>query len=300
MDDLSEGTAAIELTEDATEAPASEHTESPEVSATQRPETPAPKEESFIDVANLPEELKPHWKRMHGAYTKTREELKQGREALAQVQRFYQDPAYRNQVLQQLGVQPGTQQAQAQAQAPASQGGAPSELVSRVKSKLPPELQWMAQSLADTQWETTQAMMAPLQQKEAQRERQSKDTAFEDAASQMDAKHPGWEQHEQEMDTVLEWLQKGDLSHRKYGNRLEALYQLTQLLNGNDGFAVAKAQTRMAQAGRNRTSTGQVGRSTDVNLHDKIRGAKNNHEAIQLAVKQAEAEMEKMGIALRD
>lgn len=296
-DEMIEGTATEEVAVD--QAPVSEGVDTTPAaeSATPRDEAPAQQEESFIDVSNLPEELKPHWKRMHGAYTKFREDLKQGREARAQIERFYGDPAYRQQVLAQFGGQPATRQ---ESQSPVSQHGAPAEVVDRVKAKLPPELQWMAQSLADSQWETVQSMMAPLQEQQKQMDLQSKNQAYDEAVSALDGKYPGWEQQEGEMNQVLTWLQKGDLKHPRYGNRLEALYKLTQLLNGNDGFAVTQAAKRMAQAARSRTVTGNVGRPAEVNWQEKIRGTKNNHEAIQLAVKQAEAEMERMGVAIRD
>lgn len=282
-----------------------ENTAAPIQDATHRTEAPA-KDESFIDVSNLPEELKPHWKRMHGAYTKTREELKQGREALQAIQRFHSDPSYRDEVLRGMGLSVAQQQAvnrQVESQAAASlgeQGGAPPQVVERVKSKLPPELQWMAKSMADTQWEIVQSTLAPLQQREQQREVQSRNASFEEAAAELDAVHPGWDQQEKEMSSVLDWLNSGELRHKQYGNRLQRLYEFTQFLKGNDGAVVAKVQRNTANAARNRTSLGSVGRSQELDMSEKIRTSRTTHDAMQLAVQQAEAEMAKLGITLKD
>ena len=68
----------------------------------------SPKEEAFLsDAALLAKiqqvpELKHFYGKMQSAYGKSREELKRGREAAAQVQQFYSDPAYRRQVIAQF------------------------------------------------------------------------------------------------------------------------------------------------------------------------------------------------------
>jgi hypothetical protein len=240
---------------------------------------------------------------MHGAYTKTREELKQGRDALQAIQRFHSDPSYRDEVLRGMGLSVAQQQAMQQAQQAAPQqslgrqAGAPPEVLESVKAKLPPELQWMAKSMADTSWEIAQSTLAPLQQREMQREVQSRNATFEEAAAELDAQHPGWDQHEKDMSSVLDWLNSGEMRHKQYGNRLQRLYEFTQFLKGNDGALVAKVQRNTASAARNRTSLGNVGRPQEIDLSEKIRTSKTNHDAMKLAVMQAEAEMAKLGIS---
>lgn len=258
-----------------------------------------PKEESFIDPSQLPDELKPHWKRMHGAYTKSREELKQGREAAAQVNRFYSDPEFALQTMQQAASKFGYQITKAGAPSQPSQteaaNGVPSHFVEKIRNSLSPELQWMAPQLANAQWAGVQDMVKPLYEKQAAGEQATKSAEYDALAGELDSKHPGWDEQEQEMNTVLQWLQGGTMKHPKYGNRLEAVYKLTQLLTGHNGAAVAEAARRMGDAARSRTTTGQVTRPNIENSADRVRKAKSRNEAWEIAAEVGLAEARRLG-----
>lgn len=276
------------------EAPASEPTPPPEPT-----ETPAPKEESFLDPATLPEELKPHWKRMHAAYTKNREDLKQGREAAAQIQRFYADAAYADSVVQQRASQLGYQLVRpGQAPGPpASPSGpaVPSELVQDLKTAFGPELGWMAEKMAPAMYGYMQRMLQPLQQQTQQTLQQTLQAEFEKAEQEMDSKYPGWDAKEQDLSSLLDWLQRGKPTHPVYGNRYEALYKLHDVLNGN-ALGTASAIGKMQQAARNKIGAGQAGPTPDVNYDDLIRKEPNRHKAFDLVVKKAEAELARKGV----
>jgi len=110
---------------------------------------PPATEESFIDVSQLPDELKPHWKRMHGAYTKAQQRFRDAGEKAALVDRFNTDPAFMLQTVQQAAAQLGYQMVKAgdgtvaAAQPPAGQPGqapTPPQLVEAVRSRLDPSL----------------------------------------------------------------------------------------------------------------------------------------------------------------
>jgi hypothetical protein len=78
------------------------------------------------------------------------------------------------------------------------------------------------------------------------------------------------------------------LTHPKYGNRLEALYTLTQMLNGNNGQATATAARRIGEAARNRTTTGRASGNPAPNYTDQVRKASTSREAFAIAAKAAE------------
>ena len=260
----------------------------------------APKEDAFLSDAELlakiqqVPELKHFYGKMQSAYGKSREELKRGREAANQVQQFYSDPAYRRQVLTQFQHEMGQAQSQGQRTA-AGPVTAPADLVETIKAQLAPELQWMAPMLANSQWAGMQSQLAPLAQRQEAKERQTYDQSFEAATADLSQKHPGWEGSEAEMTAVYGWLSNGPLTHPKYGNRLEAIYTLTQLLNGNNGQATATAARRMGEAARNRTTTGRASGNPTPNYTEQVRKATTSREAFAIAAKAAEDMMASQG-----
>lgn len=301
-----------EIQADTAAEPVSQGLDSPEpagevqASATPAVETPAaPKEESFIDPSQLPDELKPHWKRMHAAYTKNREELKRGREAYGTIQRFYNDPEYQLQILQQAASQRGFRLASAVEQAQAAHANgqsatpavqAPADFVERIKGGLAPELQWMAPQLAASQW----AAIQPLIQERQQEKLASKTQELEQAEAEFTQQMPGWEAEEEDMNDVLEWLQGGSPKHQRWGNRYAALHKLTLILKGHNGHAVQEATNRMAEAARSRTTTSHVVRPAGDNYQDRIRKASTKHEAFELASQAAFEELKRQGVAVPD
>lgn len=296
MENETSGTALVESTEALGDT--SQETTSSTASATHAAEGTA-NEETFISDAELLDairqdpKLNKFYGKMQSAYGKSREDLKKGREAVSEIERFYRDPAHRRQVLSQFAHE---LQAQEQSNGQASNGvKAPADLVERIKSSLAPELQWMAQQLADANWATQQAAMAPLLKKQEEDRKRSHETAYDEAAGELATKYPGWEESEQEMSEVLGWLQTGGMSHKRYGNRLEALYKFTQLLNGNSGLQRAEAIRATAEASRSRTVTGQAGRTSQENHTEKIRTAKTRQEAFAIAAKLAEEQARRDG-----
>ena len=260
-----------------------------------------PKEESFIDPSELPEELKPHWKRMHRAFTKRMEETKDIKDKAALVDQFRSDPNFALQTIQQAAQQMGYQLTKAQAAqvvesaAASVGGGAPSELVEAVRARLSPELQWMAKSLADTQWVGMQMQMAPMQKEREQERVSRRNEEYGALAEELGEQAPGWEEHEDDMEELLTFLKSDSMKSRKFGSKLSLLHGI---VTGN-ASAVASAVRRMGEAGKNRTATGQSGRSTSPNIEKRVREAKTNQEAWDEAAKHAVAELETHGVKLR-
>ena len=252
-----------------------------------------PKEESFIDPASLSEELKPHWRRMHRAYTKKMEEIKSGREKIDAYDRFQSDPAYRQQIVSSMAKEMGLS-IPANGQ-PAAGEPAPREIIEAVKSRLSPELAWMAEPLANAQYAAVRAMMGPREQAEAQKSHAERETLYGDLSDALSEKAPGWEEHEDEMLELLNFIKSESMDHRKYGSKLELLYNIA---TGN-AHAVREATKRMGEAVRSKVASGQTTRSSVPNFDEKIKGAKSNQDAWKIAQQAAEAELERQGIKVK-
>jgi hypothetical protein len=271
-----------------------------EAGTTAAAEAPA-KAESFIDPSELPDELKPHWKRMHRAFTKRMEETKDMKDKAALVDQFRSDPNFALQTIQQAAQQMGYSLSKAQAAevvqsaATAVGGGAPQELVAAVKAQLSPELQWMAPSLANTQWVTMQMQMAPLKKEREQEATARRNEEYKELAEELGEQAPGWEEHEDDMEELLTFLKSDSMKSRKFGSKLSLLHGI---VTGN-ASAVASAVRRMGEASRNRTSTGQAGRSTAPNIDKRVREAKTDQDAWQIAAQAAVEDLERQGVKLR-
>lgn len=263
---------------------------------------PAPEPiESFIDPSTLPEEIKPHWKRMHRAYTKALEQTKGRKPDLEMLDRFRADPQYAAEVIRQestrLGLtQPGmTSPAGGTGPAPTGERP-PAPLIEAIRANLPQELQWMAEAQAAAFWAANKLTLAPLMQRTQASEKVQRETQFDDLAEQLSTEMPGWEEHEDEIDELLTFLQSDAITHRTFGSKLKLL---AQMVMGN-GAAVSEAARRMSEAGRNRTVTGQPGRSITDNFTDRIRKAPTDQEAWKLAADAALQELKAHGVSVKE
>ena len=265
---------------------------------------PPATEESFIDVSQLPDELKPHWKRMHGAYTKAQQRFRDAGEKAALVDRFNTDPAFMLQTVQQAAAQLGYQMVKAgdgtvaAAQPPAGQPGqapTPPQLVEAVRSRLDPSLHWMADSLASAMWAGMQMTMAPGEERQANERRTQRREQYDELSDALTEVAPGWEEHEDEMLELKQFLESDQLSHKRFGSKLALLYNLA---TGN-AAAVTTATRRMVDAGRHRVTSGQPTRPQVVDVSEKVRGAKTNDEAWDIAAKHAVEELQRQGVRIK-
>lgn len=304
MDELDLGTATDQAAQ-GLDSP--EPTGEVQASATPAVETPAAShEESFIDPSQLPDDIKPHWKRMHAAYTKTREELKRGRDAYSEVQKFWSDLDYQERILQQVATQRGyklmrpNEQAQAMPSGPSSSpaGQAPADFVEKIKVNLAPELQWMAPSLAATQWAAVQSAIQPLMQERQQEKQLSRAQEEEAIDAELGGKFPGWEAEEENMNELQAFLQSGAMRHPKFGNRKEVLYKASQLLAGHQGHVVQDYAKRTSEAARSRTVSSNAARPGIDNITEQIRKAPNARDAFAIAAKVGMEEAKRLGANL--
>lgn len=243
---------------------------------------PQTSEENFIDPKTLPDEIKPHWKRMHSEYNKRLKAIKDIKSKSETYDRFYNDSAYANQVIQAWAQQNGFTLTKAGEQVQATkqqQAKAPDALIEAFKQNLSPELQWMAESQANAYWSAQQMMMAPLAKRQQESELASRNAEYDTLAEELTETAPEWEDKENEMTELVDFLTGPSMRHKKFGNKLSLLYNI---VNGNSA-AVSEATKRMVQGVKNRNANGNrtVTRSAP-NLAERIKKASTN-DAWELA-----------------
>jgi hypothetical protein len=259
------------------------------------PEGDAP--ESFIDPRELPEELKPHWKRMHGAFTKKMQGIRDTQAKVAIVDRFFSDPAFAAQTLETWATQNGYTLTRAgQPGSPPSAASAPSTpaapepMVSAVRSALPDELAWLAPAIAAS----VAKAQEPILRETRARDDRARASEYDELAEELGEQVPGWQSHEEDMTELLGFLQGPALRHRRFGSKLALLHAVVT----RDASTIREALRRTAEAGRNRGVAGQAGRATVPNLSERILKAKPN-DAWALASEEAIRQLEAQGHKFR-
>jgi len=279
-----------------------------ETGATDGGEAQPVQQASFFDPSQIDKlpiddqvkaQLRQTWKALHGKYNTWHQTERLPLQAkAAMVDRFNSDRNFAQQTLVQWAAQngfqllpigqqaaPQGQQGQAR-QGPQSQ--VPPELVEIVRASLPPELQWMAESQAASQWAAQQFAMKPYQEQQIQQRQEQANQQWEDAAAELREKAPNWEERESEMTELWDYLTSPQMRHPKFGNKIEMLWNV---LNGNQS-ATANAVDRMNRAVKNRSGSSMGSTRTVSNLQDRIRNAPSKHDAFALA---KQAALEKFG-----
>lgn len=291
-DDL-DGTAG----DGAPEPPGSPETPEPTPGATAQP---AKEPESFINPADLPVELKPHWSRMHRAYTKALEKTRRAGEKAALVDQFWSDQDFARQTIQQWAQQNGVTLNFGDgrpAASPAASAGAsnvPQELVSAIEAELPQELRWMARALAASSWKAQGHLIEPLMKKTQAQEASTRTAEYETLAEELSETAPGWQTHEDDMSELLDFLRGPSMRSKRWGSKLQVLHGIVT----GGAVATREAVRRIGDAARNRTSTGMAGRSTTTNITERVRGAKTDQEAWKIAAEHAVEELRRSGVAV--
>jgi hypothetical protein len=244
-----------------------------------------------------------HWQQVY-ATTRQRErqaldELQAQRQQYAEaLQQFYTNDDYALQVIAkrfphlagQVNRQAGTHALEGHG----GQDGEPLGLTEALTQRLGTDLQFLAPSLGPAlESAITDAIrraVAPLQQ-QAQTQQQAAQAAERARVlADMDANSPGWEAQQQQMAELEAFLASNQLVHPKYGSR----YQLLARLASPDAGRVTAAR-QMAQAGRNRLTTGRAGRPSTPDVGQQILQAKTDSEAFRVAAESALRELRQAG-----
>lgn len=252
-------------------------------------------DDAFFDPAQVPEALKPHWKKMQGTFTKKMQGIRAQRQDVDLVSRYRSDPAFaRTFIVQEaarLGISVGdgaTPASPAGAPAPAP---APPALVEAARRNLPPELQWMAPALAAVYGEAHRQTVEPELRQRREEQARSRQEQWDDLAATLGETAPGWEAHEDEMAELLTFMQSDVMHSRRWGSKLDLLYRLA---SGSQA-ATTEAARRMGASLRQRVVSGTPGRQATPNVTERIVGAKSNDEAWQIAARHAVESMRSSG-----
>jgi hypothetical protein len=247
---------------------------------------------STLDPTKLPQEMQPIFKRMQGAYTKRMQEAAAWKKQAEMVQRFQTDRDYGFQTVAQWAAQNGYSIApighQQQNQQVQQSSNPQQQVVDTFRKNLPEELQWIADGAAPALQAAVQSLLAPvvqqLQQNQSNSQRQVAEREWDALAEELSSVAPGWEEHQEDMTDLLQFLQGPAMRHAKYGSKHQLLYNL---VTGN-AAATAQVTKRMQQAATNRPVSGVTTGRTVGNFQDRIRQARSSQDAFRLAAQAAE------------
>jgi hypothetical protein len=269
--------------------------------ATTEDEGPSAAEETLVDPATLPDELKPHWSRMTRAYNKRlssfRAEERELREKANLVDRFYSDPGYADQVVQDyLARRGGGTPAQKGTPAPQqSAQGVPDSVMQSVRQAMlesgDPNMEFYAPSIAKAAWAVAQQSVQPFQAEQRASRQQASRREYEQMEAALSESAPGWEEYEDEMAARLAFLKnaitgQGPLSDPRYGSLLEMVYDWTT----SGKRATAEAGRRMQRAVLNRSSRSTAARPPAPSVEDQIKKAGSFQDKMAVAFRAALSE----------
>ncbi|KKK68028.1 hypothetical protein LCGC14_2948170, partial [marine sediment metagenome] len=187
--------------------------------------------EGFFNLDELSEEersrFKPAWAKMQGAYTKKLEGVRQSKDKVDFVDRLFSDEQFALQqaadLYSRLGYQVPQAQGPAQKATPSAATGsgvtAPQHLVDSIRAQLKPEIQWMAEDMANSSWTAAQTVLAPLARERDEESKRTRDDEFSEVSEKLTTAYPGWEQHEDEMDALLDFMKSKKMTDRRFGSK---------------------------------------------------------------------------------
>lgn len=218
------------------------------------------------------------------------------RQKAQMVDRFYSDPAYALQTIQQVAQTMGYTVAKAGAAPGAperSREAVPAWVEEAARQALAGEedIAFLAPAIAKVAHAITQQQLGPIHERAQAQEVAQRQVEFERMAQDLEAEGVDWRQHEDEMMERLTFLRQavngGSLSHPRYGNILKMLHQWT---TGERGAQV-EAGKRMQRALTNRSTTGSTRAQPPVDVTQLIREKTSPQDQWAIAAKHALAEV---------
>jgi hypothetical protein len=249
--------------------------------------------EAFADQNAVPAELQPHFKKMQAAFTRKMQSLSSEKAAQAEkltaYDRLMNDPNYARQVILEAAPRLGL----SVAQAGTNGGGEPAKdappqaFVEKIQQTLPPELQWMAPAQAAALWEGNKMLLEPVLQQQRDQVSATFSREFESLADSLSQRVPEWQEHEDTMSELDDFLKSDKLTHPVFGSKLDILYNVVT----KNTAATQEAVRRMSAAGRNRTVTGRSESSTTPNITERVKKAPSMQEAFRIASEDAQRQL---------
>lgn len=242
-------------------------------------------------ISNLPDELKSEWEKhrrgMQRSYTKVLEklrakeaELNERAQKYENVDKFYSDADFANQIVEEWAKQNGVSLVRGGKSGDSTKVSpdVPKHLLEAAEASLPPELKWMAPHLAKFQW----TAMAPIEKEKEQKALKEREKEVDSILEELSADNPGWEEHEDDLMELLEFMRSDNLTHKRFGSKPKLLLGL---LTGNAN-AIKEATNRMRQALKHKATTPAAGTGMS-NIFDRVRKAKSTNDAWAEAKKAA-------------
>jgi hypothetical protein len=187
-----------------------------------------------------------------------------------------------------LDLVPRNGRQQSQSQTP---NGQPSrEFIDRISQSLPPEMEFLAEGLANGMWAANQEALRPLQEQQASERMRSRTQERDSIVADMDTKYPGWRDVLGEMEQIYQFMRESDtgsMKHPKYGSLQELLYKL---VTGDNRQATRNAVNRMRSAPGNRTSLSDGGQDTGADFRQMLSKEKDRSRKFSMAFRQALSE----------
>jgi hypothetical protein len=228
---------------------------------------------------------------MQAAYTKKMQGLAEVQKKGDLVDRFYSDPSFADQTLQQWAAHRGYQIVPQGQQAQTGQGQAGGratpQIVEALKQSLPPELQWMSESLGPAlsqvlgqqMQQQMQQVFQPLSQMQQRQQLAQRESEYDRHAEELSAQIPHWQEHEDTMAEINSFLLSPQMNHPKFGNKLQLLYNAATA----NASSMAKATQRMQDAVKNRSTQARNGNRPAADIGKTVSSAKTSDDAFKAA-----------------
>lgn len=288
-----------EVTPGTTDEPAPPATDAP---GSADPETPAAAEPEgeITTFADVPPALKPLADKLQASFDKKFKALAAEREIVDTVKRYRSDPDFARQVIVADASKLGLHVTNAPATAPNGPATTPTaqpaqptpQEIQIAQSQLPPELQFMAPAIAAVSKAMVANQLAPVVQQSRQQQQAVRLAEYDALAAELP---PDWQDHQDTMSAILDFVRSDALSHPKFGNKLKLLHSMAT----GDSRATQAALERMATAGRQRTTTGAATRTQPTPLAERVlRGSRR--EGFAAAASEAIEALKRSGVTFAE
>lgn len=224
-------------------------------------------------------------------YNEVVRERDQLRERARMLDEFERDPetVIKN-VANRMGLDLVPRNGRQQGQTPTGYGQPTREFIERISQSLPPEMEFLAEGLAQGMWTANQEALRPLQEQQASERMRTRTQERDACAAEMDSKYPGWRDVLNEMEQIYQFVREsetGSMRHPKYGSLQELLYKLA---TGDTRQATRNAVNRMRSASGNRTSLSDGGQDSGADFRQMLSKEKDRSRKFTLAFRQALSE----------
>jgi hypothetical protein len=113
----------------------------------------------------------------------------------------------------------------------------------------------MAEPQAAATWQVMQQMLQPVFQQQTQAQQQQRVQEWDKHAEQLAEVAPGWEEQEDLMSDIHDFMKSDSLYHPQFGSKLQMYYDLATAR----AASLKQATERVNGAAKNRVSSGRSG-----------------------------------------